>query len=72
MPKGIHIDSNQVNPSKIIDGWQVLKGDFSRFKQLLPSMQLCKMAKLRKGKKNLRCHLVAGEFNVRWQHLILF
>ena len=38
--KYITIDKNQVNPTKIIDGWQVLKGDFSRYRQLLPKMQL--------------------------------
>ena len=70
MPKCIHIDTNQVNPTKIIDGWQVLKGDFRRYKQLLPKMQLCKMAELTKRKLNLRSHLVAGEFNIRWRHLI--
>ena len=60
--------------NKIIDGWQVLKGDFSRYKQLLPKMQACIMAELRKRKRkwNPRCHPVAGEFNIRWQHLILF
>ena len=45
-----HIDTNQVTSTKIIDGWQVLKGDFSRYKQLLSKMQLCKMAQLRKRK----------------------
>ena len=35
-------------------------------------MQLCKMAELRKRKWNLRCHLVAGEFSICWQHLISF
>ena len=29
------------------------------------------MAKLRKREWNPRCHRVAGEFNIRWQHLIL-
>ena len=48
MPKCTAIDKNQVNPTKIIDGCRVIKGDFSRFNQLLPKMQLCKMAELRK------------------------
>ena len=72
MPKCIAIDTNQVNPTKIIDGWQALKGDFSRYKHLLPKMQLCKMAELRKRKWNPRCHLVAKGFNIRWQQLTLF
>ena len=49
MPKCLHIDINQVNPAKIIDGWQVLKVDISRYKQLLPKMQLCKMVERRRG-----------------------
>ena len=72
IPKCIPIDTNQVNPTKTIDGCQLLKGDFSRYKQLLPKMQLCNLAELRKRKMNPRCHLVEGEFNIRWQHLILF
>ena len=28
MPKCMPKDTNQVNPTKIIDGWQVLKGDY--------------------------------------------
>ena len=69
---GIPIDTNQHNPTKIIDGCQVLKGDFRRYRQLWPKMQLCKMAELRKRKWNPRYHLVAGEFSIRWQHLITF
>ena len=52
MPKCMPIDTNQVNPTKIIDGWQVLKIDISKYKQLLPKMQLCKMAELKKRKRN--------------------
>ena len=48
MSKCLPIDTSQVNPTKIMDGLQVLKGDFSRYKQLLPKMQLCKKAELRK------------------------
>ena len=72
MSKCIPIDTNQVNATKIIDGWQVLKGDISSIKQPLPKMQLSKMAELRKSKWNPRCHLVARGFNIMWQHLILF
>ena len=73
MPKCTPIDTNQVNPTKIIDEWQGIKADFSRFHQLLPKLQLCNMAELKKERKwNPRCHLVAGEFNIRWQNLILF
>ena len=73
MPKCIPIDTNLVNPTNIIDGWQVLKGDFSIYKKLLPEMQLCNVAELikRKRKWNPRCDLVAVEFSIRLQHLIL-
>ena len=40
MPKCTPIYTNHINPRKIIDGWQAIKGDFSRFNQLLPKMQL--------------------------------
>ena len=59
MPKCIPIDTNQVNTTKIIDEWQVLKGDFSRYKQLLPNMHLCKMAELKEEVESW-CHIVAG------------
>ena len=72
MPKYIPIDTIKLIPTKIIDGWQGIKVDFSRFNQLLPKMQLCNVAELRKRKWNLGCHLVAEKFNIRLQHLILF
>ena len=50
----------------------MLNRDLRRYKQLWPKMQLCKMAELRKRKWNLWCNLVAGEFSIRWQHLISF
>ena len=67
MPKCAPVDTNQVNQTKITDGWQVIKGYFGRFDQLLPKMQLCNMAEFRKRKSmwNPRCHLVAGEFSKR-------
>ena len=72
MPKCIPIDKNNFNPTKIIDRQQVLKVVIGIYQQLLPKMQLCKTVELRKRKWNPRCHLVAGESNIRWQHLILF
>ena len=51
---------------QIVDGCQVLKGDFRRYKQLWPKMQLCKMAEMRKRKWNPQCHLVVGEFSIWW------
>ena len=71
MPKCIPIDTNQVNPTKRINGWQVLKVDISRYKQLILKMQVCKMAGLRKRKRkgNSMHHLVAREFNIRWDTL---
>ena len=32
MPKCIPIDTNQLDPTKIIDGWQVLRVDISSYK----------------------------------------
>ena len=67
MPICTPLDTNQVNTTKIIDGWQVIKGAFSRFNQLWPKMQLCNMAELRKRKRkwNPRSHLVAEEINTK-------
>ena len=73
MSKCIPIDTNQVNPTKIIDGWQVLKVDISRNQQLLPQMQLCKMAELIEEEEvESLVPSCAREFNIRWQQLILF
>ena len=55
MPKCMPIDTNQHNPTKIIDGCQVLKEISTDKKQLLPKMQLCNMAELRKRKWNSQC-----------------
>ena len=63
MHKCTPIDRNQVNLTKIIDGWQGIKVDFSRFNQLLQKVHLCTIVKLRKW--NSRCYLVAPEFNIR-------
>ena len=67
----LKIQTNQSN--KKIVGWQGIKVDLTRFNQLLPKMQVCNMAELRKRKRkwNPLCHLVAGEFNIGRKHLTL-
>ena len=55
MPKCMPIDTKQHNPTKIIDGCQVLKEISTDKKQLLPKMQLCNMAELRQRKWNSQC-----------------
>ena len=73
MPKCMPTDTNQHNPTKIIDGCQVLKEISADINSCGQKMKLCNMAELRKRKWNSQCcaTLWQGEFYIRWQHLIL-
>ena len=55
MPKCMPIDTSQHNPTKIIDGCKVIIKISTDKKQLLPKMQPCNMAELRKRKCNSQC-----------------
>ena len=46
MPKCMPIDTNQHNPTKIIDGCQEIIKILADKKQLYPKMQLCNMAEI--------------------------
>ena len=55
MPKCMPIDTNQHNPTKIIDGIQVRNESSTDKKTAVTKMQLCNMAKLGKTKWNSKC-----------------
>ena len=59
----MYANTNQHNPTKIIDGYQVLKDISTDKKQLLPKMQLCNMAELRKRKWNSQCSATLWQGN---------
>ena len=55
MSKCMPIDTNQHNPTKIIDGCKVLKEISTDKKTAVAKRELCNMAELRKRKWNSQC-----------------
>ena len=73
MSKCMPIDTNQHNPTKIIDGCQVIIKILADKKQLLPKMRYTIWLKLRKRKRNSQHVPPCGKgIYMRWQHLIFF
>ena len=70
--KCIPIDTNQHNPTKIIDGCQELKEILADINSCDQNCSYAKWLNWERGKWNPWCHLVAGEFSIRWQHLISY
>ena len=57
IPKCIPIDTHQLNPTKIIDGCQVLRVGINRYKQLIPKCSYAKWLNSERGSRILHATL---------------